>query len=195
MAKGTKMEVGYPRNKTHYDFLKLGTLFLAALYFLDIAFFYRDNWCFLDGMNLWIHEAGHFLFMLSGNDFLTILGGTILQLLMPLLFIWYFFTRGQRYSAALTTFWLGESLVNISVYMGDAVAMQLPLLGGSTEGHDWHNLLSMLDILSSAQQLSGMTRMLGALVILGALVAGAAYSRRHGDELDDFSGVITITDN
>lgn len=166
-----------PQQKTRFNFWKLSALFLFACYFLHIAFFYTDQWCLLDGMNIWVHEAGHFFFSFSGSDFLTILGGTLLQLLVPLVFVLYFYSTSQNFSAALTVFWLGESLINVSVYMADAVTMQLPLLGGGTEGHDWHNLFSMLGLLPQTAAWSFATHTLGVLVILLAIVLGIASSR------------------
>ena len=168
-----------------FDYWKLGVLALFSIYFLDIAFRYENNWCFIDGVNIWMHEAGHFLFMFTGSDFITILGGTILQILVPIVFVLYFYANDQRFSAALTTFWLGESIVNVSVYMADAVVMQLPLIGGGgTEGHDWHNMFLILDILPMTSTLSTITRMLGSLIIMFAIVWGINESRKGGSLAD-----------
>lgn len=167
-------------SKESWDKGKLAILALFALYFLDVAFRYKDNWCLVDGMNIWIHEAGHFLFMIFGSEFLTIAGGTLSQILMPLMFIAYFYFTEQKFSAALTVFWLGESVVNVSVYMADAVDMALPLIGGNgTEGHDWHNMFSMLGVLPMTQPLSAAVRMLGVMIIFFAIAWGITLSRKE----------------
>lgn len=169
----------------NFDYWKLGILSIFSAYFLDIAFRYKNNWCFIDGVNIWMHEAGHFLFMFLGSDFITIAGGTMLQILVPIVFVLYFYANDQRFSAALTTFWLGESIVNVSVYMADAIDMQLPLIGGGgTEGHDWHNMFLMLDILPMTSTLSAITRMLGGLIIMSAIVWGVNESRKGGTSND-----------
>ena len=177
------MRTDRPTSKIRLNFFKLSVLALFSIYFLDIAFRYENNWCFVDGMNIWIHEAGHFLFMIFGNDFLTIAGGTIMQLLMPAAFIGYFYHTNQKFSAALTFFWLGESFVNVSVYMADAVDMVLPLIGGGgTEGHDWHNMFTMLGLLPYTETLAAATRMLGALIIFVAIGWGMVLSRKSEEE-------------
>ena len=44
--------------------------------------------------------------------------------------------------------WLGQNLINISVYAADARAQKLPLLGGNKVYHDWHYILNTLGILN-----------------------------------------------
>jgi hypothetical protein len=44
--------------------------------------------------------------------------------------------------------WLGQNLINISVYAADARAQRLPLLGGHNVYHDWHYMLGQLNILN-----------------------------------------------
>jgi hypothetical protein len=43
--------------------------------------------------------------------------------------------------------WLGQNLINISVYAADAQARRLPLLGGNKVYHDWHYLLNEIGLL------------------------------------------------
>ncbi|MFA7170268.1 MAG: hypothetical protein WC178_05480 [Candidatus Paceibacterota bacterium] len=162
-----------------WDFGKLIVLAIFSVYFLNIAFCYTDNWSFIDNVNIWVHEAGHFIFMFFGNDFLYIAGGTIMQLLMPAIFIGYFYHTNQKFSAALTFFWLGENFISVSVYMADAVDMVLPLIGGGgTEGHDWHNMFTILGILPYTEILAGATRTLGVFIMFFAIGWGIKYSRK-----------------
>ncbi|PJE51001.1 MAG: hypothetical protein COV29_01840 [Candidatus Yanofskybacteria bacterium CG10_big_fil_rev_8_21_14_0_10_36_16] len=95
----------------HY--IKLGALMIVAFYFIYAGL---DGWHFFDGVDLIIHEAGHFVFLPFG-EFIYIAGGTLLQLLMPALFVFYFFKKDQFYSASLVTMWLGQSFINVSVYV------------------------------------------------------------------------------
>jgi len=169
--------------KKVFDFGKLAVLAIFSIYFLNLSFNY-PGWCFLDGMNIWIHEAGHFLFAFFGNEFLTIAGGTILQILMPAIFVAYFYLNGQKFSAALTTFWLGENFFDISVYMADAVVLELPLLGGGgSEGHDWLNMFSMLGILDHAETIARATHIFGVLIVVFAIIWGLKYSRKQKEKI------------
>src|SRR2546422_2587738 len=52
----------------------------------------------LDSLDLAIHEFGHPLFGLFG-EFIGVLGGTLMQLLMPAIFVGYFWRQGDRPSA------------------------------------------------------------------------------------------------
>ena len=116
---------------------------LAGLYFLWCAWD-PAQWHLIDGVNLLIHEAGHFLFTPFG-EFLMIAGGSLLQVIMPAAFVLYFYYNRASYSAALVLFWVGESALNVSVYAGDAVKMDLPLLGGQDSVHDWNYMLSKME--------------------------------------------------
>src|ERR1700755_2634051 len=109
------------------DPVKLVVAALAAVYFGWCAYD-PHRWHFIDGVNLIIHEAGHVVFMPFG-EFITVAGGSLFQLIVPAAFALYFYRRGQLFSAALVLFWLGQSLLNVAVYAGDALKVELPLLG------------------------------------------------------------------
>ena len=80
----------------------------------------------LDTINLFIHEAGHFFLKVFGK-FIHILGGSFFQILLPGLLV--FTTWRQKISSiAAPGFWLGENLVNVSVYIRDAPFRQLRLI-------------------------------------------------------------------
>lgn len=124
----------------------------ASIYFFSCAQ-HPEMWHFIDAVDLIIHEAGHVVFMPFG-DFLHILGGSLFQVLVPLIFSAYFYLRGQGFSGSIVLFWVGQSLINVSVYAGDAIAMQLPLLGGDGVEHDWHAILTMLNALPQTAQIA-----------------------------------------
>src|SRR5512142_68781 len=92
----------------------------------------------LDTLNLFIHEAGHF-FMRPFGMWMYVFGGSFVQVLLPLLLLvvtW----RQKPWQAPLPAFWLGESMVNVSVYISDAPVRKLHLIAGGLI-HDWHWLL------------------------------------------------------
>ncbi|HZG53095.1 MAG TPA: hypothetical protein VEZ40_13245 [Pyrinomonadaceae bacterium] len=166
------------------DTLKTAIAAVAGLYFLWCAADPRQ-WHLIDGVNLVIHEAGHVVFMPFG-ELLTVAGGSLFQVIVPAAFVVYFYRRGQAYSAALVLFWVGESLLNVSVYAGDALAMQLPLLGGEDSIHDWNHLLSATGRLSSTDKIAAAIRVAGTLAICAAGFFSLKYARRAGRATGEF---------
>ncbi len=130
--------------------------------------------CFLDLVNLAFHEAGHLLCAPLGST-LHYLGGTLGQLAVPVLLAAYFLSRGEQpFAAACCTWWAGENLVNIGVYMSDARSLLLPLVGGGD--HDWNELFYRFGLLGqdSVVFVSTLTHRLGVLIMFLGL-AWAAY--------------------
>lgn len=145
---------------------KLTIAILASLYFLycatDVA-----QWHFIDNANLLVHEGGHMVFMPFGQ-FMYVLGGSLMQVLLPALFVIYFYWRDEMYSAALVLFWVGENLLNVSNYAADALKMQLPLLFGDDSIHDWNWLLFETHQLRHTDTIALIIRLLGTLTIITA---------------------------
>jgi len=131
-----------------------------------------QSWCFLDLVNLAFHEAGHLVMVPFGTT-LHYLGGTIGQLAVPALLVVYFIARrDQLFAAALCAWWAGENLINVAVYMADARALTLPLVGGGD--HDWNELFYRFGMLGEGAvgTVSSVTHGLGTtLMILGLLWA------------------------
>jgi hypothetical protein len=147
--------------------IKTGFLILSVVYMLYHAL-NPSSFDLLDYVNLIIHEAGHLIFAFFG-EFVSFTGGTFFQLLIPLLFVIYFL-RKDLYSASIVSFWLAHSLINVSVYIKDAIVMQLPLLGGGI--HDWNYMLSKLNMLSLAPVLGSIVYFLGVTIIIGGTISG-----------------------
>ena len=133
---------------------------------------------FLHNVNLIFHEAGHILFLPFGR-FMSILGGSLMQILMPLTVMLVFLLKERNtFGAAVGLWWTAQSLMDVAPYINDARAGQIPLLGGGTGVdrpgmHDWHNILSELDMLSSDYLLAGIVDGLGTLLMLTSLAWGA----------------------
>ncbi len=154
---------------------KIAVAVIATLYFLWCAYD-PSQWHLIDGVNLVIHEAGHLIFRPLG-EFMMIAGGSLFQVIMPALFVGYFWYHGKYYSAALVLFWVGQSILNVSVYAGDSVALQLPLLGGQDSLHDWNYMLDHLGLLRSTGKVAGAIRLLGTVVIALAAVGSFKFAR------------------
>lgn len=100
----------------------------------------------LDHFTLLTHEGGHGIFKIFGS-FIYTLGGTLMQILIALLFIFYFYTNKKNFGVQISLVFLGENLLNISKYASDAQAQRLPLIGGNKVYHDWNFLLRKMNIL------------------------------------------------
>jgi hypothetical protein len=118
----------------------------------------------MDGVFVPIHEGGHLLFRFFG-EFVSVAGGTILQLLVPVLLASYFLFHRQAQGVAFCLFFMLEQLLPISTYMADARAQDLPLLTiGDAEGviHDWNYLFGKLGVLDHDIQIAGFFRFAGS---------------------------------
>jgi hypothetical protein len=169
----------FETERTKRDALKTVVALVAGAYFLWAAVHPAD-WRMIDGFNLVMHEAGHVLFMFFG-EFMTIAGGSLFQVLVPAIFAGYFCYHKKDFSSALMLFMVGESLLNVSVYAGDAVRMQLPLLGGDDSIHDWNYLLEHAGLLGHTALIAGLLRASGTLIIIFATFR-AFTTARHEKE-------------
>jgi len=120
------------------------------------------------GIIFGIHELGHLLFAPFG-EVLGAAGGSINQLLIPVLAAWYFAHRGDRFAAAACGCWLALSLGNLAVYIADARAESLDLVSFSPDGgvHDWNFLLERFGVLKDDVRIANVVRFLGWVVLAG----------------------------
>lgn len=127
------------------------------------------NYTWLDSLDLAIHEAGHLVFGFGGET-VTALGGTLFQLIVPAVFVGYFWWHRDRYAATVPLWWLGQNCWNISVYVRDARAQELPLVGGGE--HDWGFLLDRWGVLARDQQIGRAVYLVGVALYLVAILGG-----------------------
>ena len=127
-------------------------------------------------INLPFHEAGHLLFIPFGR-FMMILGGSLGQVLMPLVCLATFLVKTRDpFGASVALWWTAESLMDLAPYIDDARALDLLLLGGvtgkETDGHDWNNILTMLGWLEYDHRLAHLAYYLGIILMLASLAWG-----------------------
>ena len=121
---------------------------------------------FLHSINLPFHEFGHVLFRPFGH-FMMILGGSLFQVLLPLVVLVFFVKQGDTYEASVMLWWCGQNFIDISPYIADAEYRGLPLIMGMGEDfHDWGNLLSMMGMVDKAYHLGRASFLLGSAIIL-----------------------------
>jgi len=144
----------------------LGWLVFYALFLLHAARS-ASGFLLLDHVNLVIHEGGHFFFGWFGET-LGILGGTLGELLVPLLIAFYFIWHRQTAGVAFTAFWFFENFLYIATYMADARTLALPLVGAGE--HDWELLFGQWGVLQHDRAIAGVTRSLGWLGMIASIV-------------------------
>jgi len=132
---------------------------------------------FLHSVDLVFHEAGHVLLSPFGW-FLTVLGGSLFQLLVPITYAVALYRATDRFGATVATWWVGQNLIDLAPYIGDARALQLPLLGGRTgaevEGHDWEAILQALGWLQYDHRIATAAYALGSMVMLASVIVCSA---------------------
>jgi hypothetical protein len=129
-------------------------------------------------VNLPFHEAGHIFFRPFGR-FMTSLGGSLGQLLMPLVCLAVFLLKTRdTFAAAFALWWFGESFMDLAPYINDARSLTLPLLGGNTGRtspygfHDWEFILKESGLIKYDHLLAQMADKLGMILMICALVWG-----------------------
>lgn len=136
------LEEAKPEESSYKKWITSVIILPIMVYFV----YNHGNYIFIDTADLVIHEAGHFFFMFFGKYIYT-LGGTLMQIILPSIIVWYFFRNSYRTGVQFSLLWLGQNFINISVYAADAQARKLPLLGGNKVYHDWRYLLGEINLL------------------------------------------------
>jgi hypothetical protein len=128
----------------------------------------------VDFLDLGIHELGHVVLMPFGQ-WIGVAGGSLAQVLAPLYGIWQFLRQQDYFAAAFGLGWLGESLHNLSIYIGDARRQELPLanLFGGDPIHDWNYLLGSLHLLAADARIAGAVRALAFFCVIAFLWTGS----------------------
>lgn len=153
-------------------------LFAWGWYFILMNFRNQEIMnSFMHRVDLVFHEAGHVIFIPFGS-FMRILGGTLGQLLMPIIVMAALIvTNRDNFGGSVGLWWLGQSLMDCAPYIADARALELPLLGGGTGldrpgAHDWENILLDLNMIEHDLQIGAAAHILGAIVMLVAFAWG-----------------------
>lgn len=141
---------------------------------------------FLHLINTPFHEAGHILFSPFGQ-FMKTLGGSLNQLLIPLICSIVFLIRTKDpFASAIALWWFGENFMDIAPYINDARALELPLLGGNTGGdspygfHDWEYILTETGWLQYDHLLAYFSyKLRTALMLVSFMWAGYLLAKQY----------------
>lgn len=159
-------------------FLIWGLRFIAMDYDTLVGGYPPINQSFMHSVNLVFHEAGHVIFTPFGR-FLTILGGTLGQWLIPFIVLCTFLLKTRdTFGATIGLWWLGQSFMDIAPYINDARAGQLILLGGVTGRdvpgyHDWENILRDLGWMQYDHTIAGIVNAVGVTMMILSFLWGA----------------------
>jgi hypothetical protein len=140
-------------------------------------------------INLPFHEAGHVLFRPFG-ELMTGLGGSLMQLIVPLVCMMTFLIKTRdTFAASVSLWWLGESLMDLAPYINDARAMNMILIGGITgkddpDMHDWHHLLRDLDMLKYDHTLAVTAHSIGIILMIITFMWGGYILFKQYKNLD-----------
>ncbi|MCE9661261.1 MAG: hypothetical protein K8R60_22270 [Burkholderiales bacterium] len=133
------------------------------------------------------HEAGHVIFSPLGEA-LRVAGGTLGQLLMPLICAVALHRRGDNFGAAIGVAWMSLSLIDASVYAWDAADPVLPLIGGGTGADSFHDFIFLFDRYGQLGRARGWAlamKTLGVLGLYGSLAWAAALLYLQKEHLAD----------
>lgn len=159
-------------------------LILTIIFFQAVETFAEVRpytpWPFLlrlvrNGIFLFLHEGGHALFWFFG-DTIRSLGGSFWQIMFPLISFVIAVRQRSHVVAPFMLFWVGENMLDVSVYMRDAPLRRLQLLGGHKSGHDWWNIFRSWDMLDSAETVADVMYFSGALISVAAIIGGVALA-------------------
>jgi hypothetical protein len=138
-----------------------------------------SHWSLLGGLVFGAHEFGHLFFAFFG-ELLTVFGGSLMQLLVPIGVGALMWRSRDWFGLACAAVLLGASLGHLAVYVADASVRELDLVSFSPDaaGHDWNWLLRRWDLLAQDQAIARLLRALGWLCWgAGAALGGWLLTR------------------
>ncbi len=134
-------------------------LFIGLVTYFTYQWFVGPRHCPFAGvlwlMTIGIHEAGHpiFRFLFLGNFKMTIWGGTLMEVGVPLLCFFYFLHKGREIQADICLLLLAIAFYSVGHYAGCSLDPVISLLNAGpetlpdwdymhkwlgTEGYEWH---------------------------------------------------------
>ena len=152
---------------------------LSAPWLAEPALGVPDGTAFLHGLSLGMHETGHIAFAMFGET-MTVLGGSLLQVLFPIAFVGHFAWRRQWYATAVCAWWVAQNGWDVAIYVADARAESLPLVGGGE--HDWAWLLDRWELLHADHAVASALHHGSSVLALAALGAALLTARSDDEE-------------
>lgn len=121
-----------------------GILFIAAGTYFLYSWYVGPRHCPLASvcwlLTIGVHEAGHpiFRFLSGGNFAVTIWGGTLMEVGVPLVCFLYFLRKGREIQADICLLWLAMACYSVGQYTGCSLDPVISLLNAGPETlPDW----------------------------------------------------------
>jgi|SRR5450759_2861732 len=124
------------------------------------------------GITFGAHEFGHLFFAVFGGEWLSIAGGSLMQLAVPIGAAAIMRHYRDWFGVAACGLWLASSFADLAPYIADARAMELDLVSFSPDGgeHDWNYLLGHAGMLMRDQAVARIDRFAGFVVLVASLL-------------------------
>ncbi|MEX0844584.1 MAG: hypothetical protein WD022_04855 [Balneolaceae bacterium] len=130
-------------------------------FFLSPFFFFIDNFLLI------VHEAGHTFFGIFGSRFLTVLGGTLFEILLPFSIVVFGWYKRKRFTAQLGLLLTGFAWIESSAYAADAFARRMPLIGNLPKSaHDFYNLFMMKGVMDHYMSIAWTMYWIGIITLI-----------------------------
>lgn len=146
-------------------------LYLAAVWSLPVLVSgqYGEGFPLFNFISFHVHEGGHVYASLLGSDWLTVAGGTLSEVLLPIGAAALMVRSRDWFGVAFCAMWLASTLGGVSIYMGDARALELDLVSTAPDpgaqvdddpfaGHDWRYLFGHAGLLNYDTRIAAATR-------------------------------------
>lgn len=136
-------------------------------------------------INLPFHEAGHIFFRPLGR-FMASLGGSLGQILMPLICLSTFLLKTRdAFAASFALWWTGENFMDLAPYIDDARSLSMPLLGGNTGKtspygfHDWEFILKETGLIRYDHTLANFSYKFGIFLMIVSFLWSGYILLKH----------------
>ena len=159
-------------------------LFFLVMVIWGLKFIFTPMGTNYTGQSIWhlinlpFHEAGHVIFRPLGR-FMTSLGGSLGQVLMPLICLSTFLLKTRdTFAASFALWWTGENFMDMAPYINDARSLSMPLLGGNTGRtspygfHDWEFILKKSGLIHYDHALANFSYKFGTVIMIISFVWG-----------------------
>jgi hypothetical protein len=122
----------------------------------------------LNSANMIVHEAGHGVcYLFACPELITALNGTVFQLLLPIIFIYYYCRRENSVLVGLGGIWLAQNLVYVAWYMSTSHTPQrYPFFIPGADKHDFWFIFRELGVYEYDWLISGFVRVIAVLLLL-----------------------------
>jgi hypothetical protein len=141
-------------------------------------------------VNLAMHQAGH-MFTYSASELTTAMAASIAQVAIPLLIaLYFFFLRSDWVGAGVSLVWAATSAAEVSLFVADARAQKLELLGD--DKHDWAFILGpggydamhrSAELAIQIRDIASVAVIVGFALCVAALVRGSRRSSPQPDPM------------